>query len=329
MSAPDDRGDIDRRIEITLPETARGRRLDQALTDLLPDQSRATLQRLIRQGHVLVDGRAARAAARVRGGERIEVARPAPEPSGLAPEDIALEVLLEDADLIVINKPPGLTVHPGAGVRHGTLVNALLHHCRDLSGIGGVERPGIVHRLDRDTSGVLVAAKNDAAHRALSAQFKGRRVRKTYEALVWGIPRDASGTIVGAIGRHPTARTRMAVRPDGREARTSWKVLERLGPLALLEIHPETGRTHQIRVHLASMGHPIVGDPLYGGRRPAPGKAEDPARAALTAYAGMALHARWLEFAHPANGAMIRLGASRPAPFETLIQGLRVREGRR
>jgi len=329
VSAPSDPGDADRRVDLTLPETARGRRLDQALTDLLPDHSRATLQRLIRQGHVLVDGRAARAAARVRGGERIEVAPPAPEPSGLAPEAMALEVLLEDADLIVINKPPGLTVHPGAGVRHGTLVNALLHHCRDLSGIGGVERPGIVHRLDRDTSGVLVAAKNDAAHRALSAQFKGRRVRKTYEALVWGIPRDASGTIVGAIGRHPTARTRMAVRPDGREARTSWKVLERLGPVALVELHPETGRTHQIRVHLASIGHPIVGDSQYGGRRPPPGKADDPARAALAAYHGMALHARRLEFTHPANGAMIRLGASRPAPLEALIQGLRVREGRR
>jgi len=329
VSAPSDPGDADRRIERTVPAAARGRRLDQTLADLLPDQSRATLQRLIRQGHVLVDGRAARAAARVRGGEHVEVAPPAPEPSDLAAEAIELEVLLEDADLIVINKPPGMTVHPGAGVRHGTLVNALLHHCHDLSGIGGVERPGIVHRLDRDTSGVMVAAKNDLTHRALSAQFKGRRVRKTYEALVWGIPRDATGTIAGAIGRHPTARTRMAVRPDGREARTAWKVLERLGPLALVELHPETGRTHQLRVHLASMGHPIVGDPLYGGRRPAPGKAGDPSRAALTAYHGMALHARWLEFTHPANGAMIRLGATRPDAFEMLIQGLRVREGRR
>jgi 23S rRNA pseudouridine1911/1915/1917 synthase len=321
------RGDGTRRIRVTLPATARGLRFDQAIASLMPDQSRASLQRLIRRGHVFADGRPARSAARVRGGERIEVVVPAPEPAGLVPEPLALEVLHEDADLIAINKPPGLTVHPGAGVRQGTLVNALLHHCRDLSGIGGVERPGIVHRLDRDTSGVLVAAKNDVTHRALSQQFKARRVTKVYEALVWGAPRDASGVVDAAIGRHPTARTRMAVRPGGRSARTAWRVIERLGPVTLVELRPETGRTHQLRVHLASIGRPIVGDPLYGGRRAAAGATADPVRAALADYHGMALHARRLEFTHPANGAMIRLDASRPGPLDTLIARLRAAHG--
>jgi 23S rRNA pseudouridine1911/1915/1917 synthase len=311
------------RVDLVLPESARGRRLDQTLADMMPGQSRATLQRLIRQGRVTSDGRPARPAHRIRGGERILVEIPPPAPSGLEPEAIALEILHEDADLIAINKPPGLTVHPGAGVPRGTLVNALLHHCRDLSGIGGVERPGIVHRLDRDTSGVLVAAKNNAAHRALSAQFKGRRVRKTYEALVWGVPRDATGRIDAAIGRHPTARTRMAIRPDGREARTAWRTVERFGALSFLEIAPETGRTHQIRVHLASMGHPVVGDPLYGGRRAAPGALVAAAREALASYAGMALHARALEFTHPASGAIMRLVAPRPRALDTLIEALR------
>jgi 23S rRNA pseudouridine1911/1915/1917 synthase len=314
---------VARRVSLTLPATARGLRLDRAIAAALPAHSRAGLQRLIRGGQVLADGHPVRAAARARGGERIEVTVPAPEPAGIAPEAIALDVLHEDADVIVINKPPGLTVHPGAGVRRGTLVNALLHHCRDLSGIGGVERPGIVHRLDRDTSGVLVVAKNDATHRSLAAQFKGRLVRKTYQALVWGAPRDAAGVVDAAIGRHPTARTRMAIRPDGRAARTAWKVVERLAAVTLMELRPETGRTHQIRVHLASLGLPIVGDALYGGRRPAPGGPGDPAGAALADYDGMALHARRLEFTHPANGAMIRLDAPPPAPLEALLVRLR------
>ena len=306
----------------TLPETARGRRLDQALADLVPGQSRAALQRLLREGRVLIDGRPGRASGKVRGGERVSVDLPPPRPSEVAPEAIPLAVLYEDADLIAIDKPAGMTVHPGAGRRVGTLVAALLHHCRDLSGVGGVERPGIVHRLDRDTTGVLVAAKNDVAHRSLAAQFKARTVRKTYEAVVWGRPRSLTGRIDAPIGRHPSARVRMAVDPEGRPARTAWRIAAPLGPLTLLELTPETGRTHQIRVHLASIGHPVVGDPLYGGARAAPAGAGPAERAALAGYAGMALHARRLEILHPSTGAPLRLEAPRPEALERLIAGL-------
>ena len=313
---------------VTLPAAARGRRLDQVLAEIIPGQSRAALQRLLRDGRVLVDGRAARPAARVRGGESVRVDLPAPIPSDVAPEAIPLSVLYEDVDLIVVDKAAGMTVHPGAGRRAGTLVAALLHHCRDLSGVGGVERPGIVHRLDRDTSGVLVAAKNDAAHRALAAQFKARTVRKTYEALVWGRPRSLTGRIDGAIGRHPTARVRMAIDPQGRAARTAWRVASALGPVTLLEASPETGRTHQIRVHLASIGHPIVGDPLYGGTRAAPASGGAAERSALAAYDGMALHARRLEFTHPASGARLDFVAPRPEALERLLAALASGEGR-
>ena len=309
------------RLEIDLPADRRGERLDQALAAFLPGYSRAALQRLLRRGLVRLAGEKARSSYRVRGGERVQIDLPEPEASTLLAEPLPLEVLHEDADLIVINKRPGMAVHPGAGVRRGTLVNALLHHCRDLSGVGGVERPGIVHRLDRDTSGVIVVAKHDAAHRSLAAQFKARTVRKSYEALVWGRPRTAAGLIDAPIGRHPTARVRMAVRPQGRAARTAWRVAEPLGPLTLLDLRPETGRTHQIRVHLASIGHPIVGDPLYGGRsmRGAP----PPVRALLESYQGLALHARELAFDHPRDGRRVVLQAARPADLEALLAALR------
>jgi 23S rRNA pseudouridine1911/1915/1917 synthase len=239
----------------------------------------------------------------------------------LEAEDLRIRVLHEDAALIVVDKPAGLAVHPGAGRPRGTLANALLHHCRDLSGIGGRLRPGIVHRLDRDTSGVLVAAKSDAAHRSLAAQFKAREVRKLYEAIIWGSPRAAAGTIDRPIGRHPTARVRMAILASGRVARSRWRVARRLGPATLVEVEPETGRTHQIRVHLASLGHPIVGDPLYGGRRPAPASVPDLA-AALAGYDGVALHARRLAFRHPLDGRWCEFEAPRPAGFQGLIDAL-------
>jgi 23S rRNA pseudouridine1911/1915/1917 synthase len=202
------------------------------------------------------------------------------------------------------------------------LVNALLHHCRDLSGIGGVERPGIVHRLDRETSGALVVAKNDRTHRDLAAQFKARLVRKTYRALVWGRPHTARGVVDAPIGRHPTARVRMAIRPDGRAARTAWGVVESLGPVTLLEAHPETGRTHQIRVHLASLGLPIVGDRLYAGRR-SPECGEGEAGTALAAYHGLALHALRLEFRHPRTARSLSLDAPLPEDLQRLLEILR------
>src|SRR5258706_4940352 len=204
-----------------------------------------------------------------------------------------------------------MSVHPGAGHRNGTLVNALLFHRPGLSVIGGIERPGIVHRLDREASGVLAVARTDQAHRALARQFKNREVRKIYEALAWGRPRHIEGEVQGAIGRHPQSRTRMALRPDGREARTRYAVSTRYGALTFFEVRPETGRTHQIRVHLASIGHPILGDRLYGGRRPA--RDLPPALiAALDGYDGLALHARSLAFAHPRSGAWIAIRAPRP-----------------
>jgi len=310
-----------RRVELTVPGERRGDRLDQALVVLLPDMSRAAIQRLVRGGHVTLAGRTARSAQRLVGGERIAVEIPPPLPSTLDPEERTLEILHEDTDLLVINKPAGLTVHPGAGRTRGTLVNALLHHCRDLSGIGGVERPGIVHRLDRETSGALVVAKNDRTHRELAGQFKSRQVVKTYRALVWGSPRAARGLVDAAIGRHPTARVRMSIRADGRPSRTSWEVIGRFGPLALLDVRPETGRTHQIRVHLASLGHPIVGDRLYGGRRN-PDTLMGEFRTAVAVYDGLALHALRLEFTHPRTAHRLMVEAPLPVDFAAFLARL-------
>jgi 23S rRNA pseudouridine1911/1915/1917 synthase len=319
-AAPRDRRG--RRLDVALRPEQRGARLDQALAAALPDLSRAALQRLMRQGGVLVNGAPGRASYRVRGSEQVRIDLPVPVPSTLQPEAIPLDVLHEDGAIIVLNKPAGMTVHPGAGAHAGTLVHALLHHCKDLSGVGGVERPGIVHRLDRDTTGVILVAKNDAAHRSLAAQFKARSVAKEYEAVVWGAPRAARGIVEGAIGRHPTARVRMTIRPDGRAARSGWQVLEPLGPLTLLQLRPETGRTHQLRVHLSSIGHPIVGDRLYGGRRSASGL--PPAvRELLAFYRGLALHARSLAFDHPQTGERMRITAPLPTELADLIAGLR------
>ena len=309
-----------RRLTLTVTGEWRGERLDRALAALLPDHSRTALQRLLRDGRVLVEGVVARAAARVRGDERVTIDLPPAASGGLAAEDLPLQILYEDRDLIVLDKRPGMVVHPGAGARAGTLVNALLHHCRDLSGIGGVERPGIVHRLDRDTSGVLVVAKNDAAHRSLARQFKDRAVTKVYEALVWGAPRPPDGACDGPIGRHPTARVKMAVRRDGRTARTRYKTIGACGPASLLEVRPETGRTHQIRVHLSALGHPVVGDPVYGGEW-RPGRGSDALRPLVEA-AGLALHARRLALMHPRDGAWKEFEAPRPSRLTLLMEAL-------
>jgi len=310
-----------RRLAVDLPAHLRGERLDAALATIVAGQSRTSLQRLLRAGRIRLRGTAARASYRVRGGERVTIELPPPLPAGLVPEALPLHILHEDAELIVLNKAPGMTVHPGAGARQGTLVHALLHHCRDLSGVGGVERPGIVHRLDRDTSGALVVAKTDAAHRALAAQFKARAVTKVYEALVWGRPARRQGIIDAPIGRHPTARVKMAITPRGRPARSDYRVARDLGEVSLLEVRPATGRTHQLRVHLAALGHPILGDRVYGRSRGGP--PSDPRLArALARYAGLALHARRIGFTHPGTGARVEFEAPRPAALERLLSDL-------
>jgi 23S rRNA pseudouridine1911/1915/1917 synthase len=285
--------------------------------------SRARVQALIDGGGITLDGRPARASARVREGQRARLELPEPEAAAPQPEDIPLDVVWEDAHLLVVDKPAGLVVHPGAGTRAGTLVNALLHRVRDLSGVGGVLRPGIVHRLDRGTSGLIVIAKDDAAHRGLAAQFAARTVEKRYLAVVHGVPRAKRGTIEGAIGRHPVHRKKMAVgAPRGRAAKSTWEVEEPLDGAALLAVRIHTGRTHQVRVHLASAGHPLVGDATYGGGR-VPSSRSPAARAAIERFPRPALHAASLAFTHPLTGAPIALDAPLPGDLSALISTLR------
>ena len=302
---------------------AAGLRLDVWLARRLPNLSRARLQALIAEGHVRVDGAAARPSTRLGLGQAIAVREPAPVPADPQPEDIPLSVVHEDPQLIVVDKPAGLVVHPGAGTHDGTLVNALLRHVTDLSGVGGVLRPGIVHRLDRGTSGLLVVAKDDPTHRALARQFSSREVEKEYLALVHGAPGTREGEITASIGRHPVHRKKMATDvPRGREARTSWTVEERLDGVSLLRVRIHTGRTHQIRVHLASVGHPIVGDETYGGTR-TPSSRRPAARRALESLDRPALHAARLAFTHPRSEERVEFVSPLPADLASLLDTLR------
>jgi len=321
-----------RRLTVTSGEAKR--RLDQFLAARLPSHSRSSLQRLIREGNVVLVGQEGgpspargagplRAGRQMAEGEIVEIIFPSPIPSGLVPEEVALNVLHEDSDFLVIDKPAGMVVHPGAAARSGTLVHALLHHCTDLSGIGGVERPGIVHRLDKGTSGVLVVAKTDTAHRELSRQFQARTVRKLYMALVWGRPERSSGSIDLPIGRDVLHRVKISSRTTSpREAFTEYRVVEALEGFSWLEVRPRTGRTHQIRVHLKHLGHPIVGDTVYGGARYT--QVASPARkTALLAFGRLALHARRLELLHPVTGQAMAFEAPVPAEFESLLEALK------
>jgi 23S rRNA pseudouridine1911/1915/1917 synthase len=302
---------------------AAGQRLDAWLARRLPALSRARLQALIDEGHVLLDGGRPRPSARLRAGQVATVSLPAPVPAQPRPEDIPLSIVHEDPHLLVLDKPAGLVVHPGAGTPHGTLVNALLGRVRDLSGVGGVLRPGIVHRLDRGTSGLLVVAKDDTTHRALARQFAGRTVEKEYLALVLGAPARASGEVTAAIGRDPVHRRKMSVRaPRGREARTSWKVEERFDGATVLRVRIHTGRTHQARVHLASVGLPVAGDPVYGGTR-TPSSRRAAARAALRSLERPALHAARLSFTHPATGERLAFEAPLPPDLQSVLERLR------
>jgi 23S rRNA pseudouridine1911/1915/1917 synthase len=308
---------------LAVDEAGAGVRLDRWLASVMPELSRARLQAVITGGGVLVDGRPARPALRLKAGQSVSVLVPAATPAVPLPEDIPLAVVHEDRHLLVVDKPPGLAVHPGAGRGSGTLVNALLHRVRDLSGIGGVIRPGIVHRLDRGTSGLLVVAKDDATHLALSRQFAGRSVEKEYLAVVLGVPRTAEGTIDAPIGRDPVHRNRMSVRaPRGRPARSTYRVVEAFDGAALLRVRIATGRTHQIRVHLAAIGHPVAGDETYGGRRRT-GARRSEDRAALEGLARPALHAARLAFTHPATGERLAFESPLPEDLQALLAALR------
>ncbi len=290
-----------------------GRRLDVFLARA-SGLSRARAQDLIDRGDVLVGGHPQKPRHALRVGERVTLAVPDPEPLALTPEPIPLDILYEDEDLLVLNKPAGLVVHPGAGRATGTLVHALLAHCRDLPGIGGIERPGIVHRLDRETSGVMVVAKSENAHASLSAQFKDRVVRKRYLALVRGAVEPETGRIEAAIGRREHDRKRMGVRArGGRDARTAYRVLRRLADMTLIEATLETGRTHQIRVHFAHIGHPVIGDAVYGGRRGRQSAASSGSRAGR-----QMLHAWRLGFRHPRTDAWLEFTAPIPDDLRTL-----------
>ena len=299
-------------------------RIDLWLHERLPKWSRSTFQRMIREQHVLLRGKPCACKSPVRTGDRIELEFPAPQPSLLVPEPMALDVLFEDKHLLVLNKTAGIVVHPGAGNSAHTLVHALLYHCRGkLSGIGGVERPGIVHRLDKDSSGCLVVAKTDEAHQALAAAFQARRVEKTYLALVWGQSLALSGRIDKPIGRHPVHRKKMSVLQRGRTAVTHWKIREALGAMTLLECRIDTGRTHQIRVHLASIGHPIVGDTLYSEGRKQKGETKSQnSQSAIRdpQFLRQMLHAWRLSFNHPITGKPVSCEAPWPEDLARAIK---------
>ncbi len=310
------------------PEDA-GRRLDQFLAAALPELSRSRLKSLIQAGRLTSGGATiTEPSYRVKPGQAFALRVPAPRPATPKAQAIALDILYEDDDLVVIDKPAGLVVHPAPGNPDATLVNALIAHCGDsLSGIGGVQRPGIVHRLDKETSGLLVAAKNDAAHAGLARQFADRSLSRVYLALVWGVPRPREGEIAGNIGRHPTRRKQMAVlRRGGRPALTRYRVVEVFGDeaAAAVECRLATGRTHQIRVHLAWRGHGVIGDPVYGGRRRKGGRGGGGVLAeAAAAMARQALHARALSFRHPRTGETMRFESPLPADMADLVAALR------
>jgi 23S rRNA pseudouridine1911/1915/1917 synthase len=297
--------------QFIVDEDLKNLRLDVFLSRYFEDKSRSYLQNLIEEGNVKVNEKLKKSNYKLKAGEKVDILIPEPVGLDVEPEDIPLDIVYEDNDVIVINKPQGMIVHPAAGVYNGTLVNALLNHCKDLSGINGVARPGIVHRIDKDTSGVLVVAKNDNSHNKLSEQFKDHSMTRAYIALVEGILKKDEGTIDAPLGRHPVERIKIAVIKDGRRAVTHYRVLERFNSNTLVECVLETGRTHQIRVHMAHIGHPLVGDPVYGYKKQ---------RFNLK---GQMLHAKKLGFIHPSTGEYIEFQSDLPDYFVKVIGILR------
>lgn len=296
---------------IVSPEEA-GVRIDKYLAEQLPDITRSYLQKLLKDGSVQMNGKPVKTSTKTAAGAVIELTIPEPEEPEILPEDIPLDILYEDSDVILINKPKDMVVHPAAGHYTGTLVNALMYHCKgDLSGINGVLRPGIVHRIDKDTTGVLIVCKNDKAHNALAEQLKEHSITRKYRAIVCGNLKEDEGTVDAPLGRHPQDRKKMAiVRTGGKRAVTHYRVLERFGNYTYIECQLETGRTHQIRVHMASLGHPLLGDEVYG-RVKSPFKLE-----------GQTLHAMVLGFIHPTTGEYMEFEAPLPEYFEKLLRKL-------
>lgn len=301
-----------KRLQATAEHT--GLRADAWLASQLEDCTRSAAQRLLEEGRVISGKKPLVKNHKMQNGETVEVTLPDPEPLDAQPQDIPLNIVYEDDDVIVVNKPKGLVVHPAPGHPDGTLVNALLYHCGDqLSGIGGTVRPGIVHRIDRDTSGLLIVAKNDFAHQKLSAQLQDHTLARIYRCIVVGNLREDSGTVDAPIGRHPVDRKKMAVVRDGRPAVTHWTVLERFQGFTYVECRLETGRTHQIRVHMAYIGHPILGDTVYGAKKPVPG------------LQGQCLHAVGLRFLHPRTGELVELSCPLTEEFQAQLRRLEAR----
>jgi 23S rRNA pseudouridine1911/1915/1917 synthase len=314
---------VKQKQERIVPEGKGGLRLDVFLAEA-SGLVRNQVKRLIEDGCVLVNDRVpSKAGLKLEAGARVQFEEPDPEPGELIAQDIPLNILYEDSDLLVLNKPPGLVVHPAAGNRDGTLVNALLFHCGDLQGIGGVIRPGIVHRLDKDTSGAMVVAKNEACLNALQAQFKAHSVRKIYRALAFGTPDPAEGSIKGAIGRHKSDRKRFTVDIDcGKEALTHYKLLARFGEISYIELVLETGRTHQIRVHLAHINHSVVGDPVYAPSKRAAHIRDIALRQRIAKLNRQLLHAYSLSFEHPRSGERLSFTAEMPTDMSELLTWL-------
>ncbi|SFJ93842.1 23S rRNA pseudouridine1911/1915/1917 synthase [Halobacillus dabanensis] len=294
-------------------EKDQSKRIDKLLTDIIDDASRSQIQGWVKDDVILVDGKSVKSNYKVQEGETITWTIPAPEPMDIVPENIPIDIVYQDEDVIVVNKPSGMVIHPSAGHYSGTLVNALLHHVKDLSGINGVERPGIVHRIDKDTSGLLMVAKNDLAHKSLADQLSKKTVERKYEAIVHGEIHHEYGTIDAPIGRDPKDRQKMAVVDDGREAVTHFRVLRHFADFTLVECTLETGRTHQIRVHMRYISHPLAGDPKYGPRK-------------TLDLNGQALHAKSLGFEHPRTGEWKKFEVEPPEDFAETLSYLEMRE---
>jgi 23S rRNA pseudouridine1911/1915/1917 synthase len=316
------KGDVLQKIETVFPLDGKPERLD-IYVGALEGLTRSMARRLIEAGMVTVNGASQKPSLKLKGGENISVNIPPPSPIEPAAEAIPLEILYEDHDIVVVNKPAGMVVHPGAGNKSGTLVNALLGHCSDLSGIGGELRPGIVHRIDKDTSGILVAAKNDRSHRLLSHQFKEHTIKRIYLALVFGSPKAEKGHIEKAIGRHPVDRKRMSgAARRGKSAVTHWHAICRFGGLTLMQIRLETGRTHQIRVHLSEAGFPLAGDPVYGGSGRIASIQDLRLQKLIKEMGRQALHAKTLGFLHPASGEYMEFDSELPHDMAAIIDYL-------